>query len=139
MDVETTYVAGSGVLLGGGFHWLLLDNVPGAAVLDRWFSLIRTGVGVTDRLLSELDRHYRGAQPLLVLVDLTPGQERAELRGRGVVTEQDDDRLLDVGRPGTGTAAVPRRHRGLRLGPPLARRRTDHTARPGRDHRGHSR
>ena len=102
MDVETTYVAGSGVLLGGGFHWLLLDDVPDAAVLDRWFSLIRTGVGVTDRLLSELDRHYRGAQPSLVLVDLTPGQERAELRGRGVVTEQDDDRLLDVGRPGTG-------------------------------------
>jgi len=102
VDVETTYVAGAGVLLGGGFHWLLLDDVPDAAVLDRWFSLIRTGVGVTDRLLSELDRHYRGAQPSLVLVDLTPGQERAELRGRGVVTEQEDDRLLDLGRPGSG-------------------------------------
>ena len=61
MDVETTYVAGPGVLLGGGLHWLLLDDVPDAAVLDRWFSLVRTGVGVTDRLLSELDRHYRGA------------------------------------------------------------------------------
>lgn len=103
MDVETTYVAGPGVLLGQGHHWLLLDDVPEAGVLDRWFSLVRTGVGVTDRLLSELDRHYRGAQPSLVLVDLTPGEERAEIRGRGVVTEQDEDRLLDLGRPGDGT------------------------------------
>src|SRR5687768_15723586 len=102
VDVETTYVAGPGVLLGEGHHWLLLDDVPEATVLDRWFSLVRAGVDVTDRLLSELDRHYRGAQPSLVLVDLTPGRERAEIRGRGVVTEQEDDRLLDLGRSGSG-------------------------------------
>ena len=98
-------------------------------VLDRWFSLIRTGVGVTDRLLTELDRHYRGAEPSLVLVDLTPGHERAEIRGRGVVTEQEDDRLLDLGRPGTGSprpflggivtcASVRLSHAGALVAPP---------------------
>jgi hypothetical protein len=102
--VETTYVAGPGVLLGAGHHWLLLDDVPDTAVLGRWFTLIRAGVGVTDRLLAELDRHYRGAQPSLVLVDLTPGQERVELRGRGVVTEQGPDRLLDVGHRVSGAS-----------------------------------
>jgi len=104
VDAETTYVAGSGVLLGAGHHWLLLDDVPDTAVLDRWFSLIRAGVGVTDRLLADLDRHYRGAQPSLVLVDLTPGQERADIRGRGVVTEHGEARLLDLGRPGSGAS-----------------------------------
>lgn len=102
--METTYVAGPGSLLGAGHHWLLLDDAPDPTVLDRWFTLIRAGVGVTDRLLAELERHYRGAQPSLVLVDLTPGLERAETRGRGGVTEQGDARLLDLGRPGSGHA-----------------------------------
>ena len=103
MDVDTTYVAGSGVLLGAGHHWLLLDDTPGAAVLDRWFSLVRAGRDVTDRLLAELERHYRGAQPSLVLVDLSPGQERAEIRGWGVVTEDGEARVLHLGRSGSGS------------------------------------
>ena len=102
MDVETTYVAGSGVLLGVGHHWLLLDDDPPAASLDRWFGLVTAGVGVTDRLLTELDRHYRGAPPSFVVVDLTPGQERAEVRGRAAVREQGADRLLELDDPGSG-------------------------------------
>jgi hypothetical protein len=109
VDGATTYVAGTGVLLGRGSRWLLLDDAPDAAVLTDWFAMLDGPGAVTDHLLAAVERHYSdrpvpGRPVSLVLVDLAPGEERSVVRGRGAVSADGDTRLLAVGLTGDGPA-----------------------------------
>lgn len=107
MDGETTYVAGSGVLLGSGRHWLLIDTPADGPTLARWHA-VAVGTGpVTDLLLRDLERHALGRQVSFALVDLTPGRERVEVRGLGSVVEDGGARVLEVGLPAATGPAFP--------------------------------
>lgn len=98
MEQVTTYVAGAGVLLGDGPCWLLLDHVPDAGLLGRWYAVARgsDGPGTLER---EVGRYAAGRGASFVLVDLTPGRERTVAGGRGALSV---DGVLDVGLPSTG-------------------------------------
>ncbi len=101
MAVDVRYVAGSGVLLGAGTTWLLLDDAPDPAFVEELWALLDPPGRAADRLLQALERHYEEV-PSAVIVDVTPGSESSVISGRGRVTNDGDTRRLSVGLPVDG-------------------------------------
>jgi hypothetical protein len=92
--LEVRYAAGSGVLLGAGSRWLLLDVPdPDDPQLEKIWDLLTAPTPPAERVLTAVDERY-GADCSLVLVDLTPGAETRVARGTGRISNVDGRRLL---------------------------------------------
>lgn len=100
MVVETRYVAGEGVLLGAGDHWVLTSDPGDEAVLEELWAVVsgaRPGPGsVTERVLAILTRAFDGDPPAVAVVDLGAGGATALSRGRGHVHVSGADRVLSL-------------------------------------------
>lgn len=100
MVVETRYVAGNGVLLGTGHHWLLLAESPEDSVVDQlWRALNRPGA-VTEKVTEILDQF--DIEPSCVLLDLTPGASQTLTRGAGSTEVEGPAQVISVGTQGSG-------------------------------------
>lgn len=96
--VETRYVAGSGVLVGSGDHWLLVTDPGDEAVVDRLWAVLGSGSGPlpADEVLAIVDDAFDDV-PGLVLVDLTPATGQTVSRGTGRVQVEGPARVLSLG------------------------------------------
>lgn len=100
--MRAVYAPGAGLLLGSGLRWVLLDQRPDLATVDRLWRLVSEGPAASP-----------AGQPLgpavldavsalrdtisLAVVDATSGDESTLVHGRGAVGERDGVRLLTVG------------------------------------------
>lgn len=101
--METSYVAGSGVLLARGRRWLLLAADPPESSLDTWWELMGTAGAVRDRLLDSLEAAYPLREVSLVLVDLDDPDPTVTW-GAGSVQPHSGGQRLTVGLEANGPA-----------------------------------
>jgi FHA domain len=101
--VDTSYVAGTGLLLTRSRRWLLIDDDPPPDRVDEWWELLGTAGPVRDKLVAALQVAYPLHEVSLVLVDLDDSSP-ALTWGHGRVDADVSGQRLSIGLAGEGKA-----------------------------------
>jgi hypothetical protein len=101
--VDTSYVAGAGLLLTRSRRWLLLDDDPPLDRVDEWWELLGTVGPMRDKLVAALEIAYPLHEVSLVLVDLDDSAPTLTW-GNGRVDADAAGQRLSVGLAGEGKA-----------------------------------
>lgn len=101
--MDTSYVAGTGLLLTRSRRWLLIDDDPPLDRVDEWWELLGGPGEVRDQLVASLEVAYPLHEVSLVLVDLDDASP-ALTWGNGRVDADAAGQRLSVGLAGAGKA-----------------------------------
>ncbi|MEZ5091341.1 FHA domain-containing protein [Nocardioides sp.] len=101
--MDTSYVAGTGLLLTRSRRWLLLDDDPPRDRVEEWWDLLGTAGPVRDKLVAALEVAYPLHEVSLVLVDLDDATTTLTW-GNGRVDADAGGQRLSVGLAGEGKA-----------------------------------
>ncbi len=99
--MDTSYVAGTGLLLTRSRRWLLLDDDPPPDRVEEWWDLLGASGSVRDRLVASLEVAYPLHEVSLVLVDLDDSAPALSW-GNGRVDADASGQRLSVGLAGEG-------------------------------------
>ena len=101
--VDTSYVAGTGLLLTRSRRWLLLDDDPPRDRVEEWWDLLGAPGSIRAQLVASLEVAYPLHEVSLVLVDLDDAAPPLTW-GNGRVDADATGQRLSVGIAGEGKA-----------------------------------
>lgn len=99
--MDTSYVAGTGLLLARSRRWLLLDEDPPLDRVEEWWEMLGTAGPMRESLIAALEVAYPLHEVSLVLVDLDDSAPTLTW-GNGRVDADDSGQRLSVGLAGEG-------------------------------------